>query len=1463
MSAPYGRPVPQPQSSMSSAIKFDDNERGDRAAPLPSETRAGRYTNAAYASAPLPPTPNDLEALEDAEYAGGQVGRKKSLVRPDRERIDPSHRLWNYREHAREAETKSTGRIGLLPSTTGNYPQDQPQLRRGRSLLGREQDVQESGLSIFKRGQTLRRKNKPSPAESAAPDGNTPAKRAGLFDNIGPGPKDAWFIYCYIITCCFPPFFLSLFGIRTPEQQRAWREKMGLLSIIGTLMLAVGFLTFGFTQTVCGKPPTRFQAGTVGNSSIIIHGYDYDFSTFKHPRGGPFDGKMNPLFEGGYNVASMDLSFMFQNVNQQCRGIIQPATGTSITVKNGDLQWYFPCNPYNQYGTSPPNRTDYAAETTCHTDTKSRSQLAAIHSTGQVYYSWANLTASGRNLAVFEQTVLDLSLLLWLDKSQVTYPALFDQIMKGNDTWTGKDITMMIYRSGQKDMARCLQDITTVGFIDTQTIGCVASQVVLYVSLVFIIGVVAIRFGMAVIFGWFLAWQIGAFKGESYRQRMARQAEIENWTEDIYRPAPSQYRPNAQNGLTANHKAKKGNNFLPSTSRFSRADIMLKGQRPVTAYGNLDPASYRKSLYAGGSKGSSPMDSRKSMMASSPLDSRKSMMASSLSVDKNFTDSTCPFPLYNVVPQPPADYQPFNFPLAHTICLVTAYSESFEGLRTTLDSIATTDYPNSHKLIMVIADGMVKGSGNSLYTPDIVLTMMKDLVVPADEVQPHSYVAIADGHKRHNMAKVYAGFYDYDNETVEKSKQQRVPIVLVAKCGNPLERGDAKPGNRGKRDSQIVLMGFLQKVMFDERMTTFEYEFFNSIWRVTGVCPDRYEMVLCVDADTKAFPDSLTRMVACMVNDEEVMGLCGETKIANKSETWVTMIQVFEYYISHHLTKAFESVFGGVTCLPGCFSMYRIKTPKGQTGYWVPILANPDIVEHYSENVVDTLHKKNLLLLGEDRYLTTLMLKTFPKRKMIFCPQAVCKTIVPDTFTVLLSQRRRWINSTIHNLFELLLVRDLCGTFCFSMQFVVFMELAGTLVLPAAISFTIYLIIITIVNATHGDASQTLIPLILLGIILGLPGLLIVITTRKVAYLGWMLIYLASLPVWNFVLPAYSFWHFDDFSWGQTRMVAGEKKTDKHGEKEGEFDSSHIVMKRWAEFERDRRWRSAGASSRNSVYGMATGNSGGDPFRSPKRYSLVSSMDSYGNLAQQQYAGEFGDVSSPRSRHDSARTGQYGLVAPPVIGQQRAGSASPSRRSEEVSFTGSNSRLIPSPGTTESLEELPPHGQLEFQRSGNRGSDGTVGALSLAPSASSTAEQPLMAARGAAVPIRQSTVPREHPGETSNPYRFSQAQQAQVGTVNTFDDDYSVAEPVMMPRGVSLVDPGYAPSQDNGVRRVSRQAARRSTQVSSPVTPMSPASPVGGASAQSHASSRYSRQSPGPGTTLPPGAAPPMPRYGQ
>ncbi|KAG5457079.1 MAG: YBR023Cp-like protein [Olpidium bornovanus] len=244
--------------------------------------------------------------------------------------------------------------------------------------------------------------------------------------------------------------------------------------------------------------------------------------------------------------------------------------------------------------------------------------------------------------------------------------------------------------------------------------------------------------------------------------------------------------------------------------------------------------------------------------------------------------------------------------------------------------------------------------------------------------------------------------------------------------------------------------------------------------------------------------------------------------------------------------------------------MYRIKARKNRA--WVPILANPDIVQEYCQNVVDTLHKKNLLLLGEDRFLSTLMLRNFPKRQMVFVPQAMCKTVVPDTSEVLFSQRRRWINSTIHNLLELVLVKDLCGIACLSMQFVVLMELIGTITLPAAIVFTFVLIISLIVS----PSSAQVIPLVMLLSVLGLPAVLILLTTRKMVYVSWMLVYLLALPVWNLLLPVYAFWHFDDFSWGQTRVVAGEGKGGgAHGDKEGEFDTSAIVMRKWSEWEKE------------------------------------------------------------------------------------------------------------------------------------------------------------------------------------------------------------------------------------------------------------------------------------------------------
>ncbi|KAJ3525587.1 hypothetical protein NM688_g8382 [Phlebia brevispora] len=455
------------------------------------------------------------------------------------------------------------------------------------------------------------------------------------------------------------------------------------------------------------------------------------------------------------------------------------------------------------------------------------------------------------------------------------------------------------------------------------------------------------------------------------------------------------------------------------------------------------------------------------------------------------------------------------------VCLVTCYSEGEDSLRTTLDSVSTTTYSDARKLIFVVADGMITGAGEKRSTPDICVGLLEADPRFGNPV-PMSYFAVGAGAKAENRAMVYAGHYTVAG--------RRTPTVIIVKCGTEAEATtEKKPGNRGKRDSQLILMNFFSRVTYNDRMTPLDFDLFRKIHVLMGVTPDFFEVCLMVDADTKVMPDSLKYLVNCMHHDQMIMGVCGETRIANKRQSWVTAIQVFEYFISHHMAKGFESVFGGVSCLPGCFSMFRLKARKSTGEDWVPLIIKPEIVKEYSQSIVTTLHEKNLLLLGEDRFLTTILIRTFPNRKMMFLPQAKCRTVVPDTFKVLLSQRRRWINSTIHNLMELVLVRNLCGTFCFSMQFVVFMDLLGTVVLPIAIALT-YMLIISMALQPPKTFDEA-IPLILLVAVLGLPGVLILITTRKVVYVAWMLVYLVALPVWNLVLPVYAFWHFDDFSW--------------------------------------------------------------------------------------------------------------------------------------------------------------------------------------------------------------------------------------------------------------------------------------------------------------------------------------------
>jgi len=191
-------------------------------------------------------------------------------------------------------------------------------------------------------------------------------------------------------------------------------------------------------------------------------------------------------------------------------------------------------------------------------------------------------------------------------------------------------------------------------------------------------------------------------------------------------------------------------------------------------------------------------------------------------------------------------------------------------------------------------------------------------------------------------------------------------------------------------------------------------------------------------------------------------------------------------------------------------------------------------------------------------------LKHFPLYKTQFVRDAHAFTVAPDDWKVLLSQRRRWINSTVHNLGELVFLEQLCGFCCFSMRFIVMIDLVSTIIQPVTVAYIVYLLYLII---GQGKSIPTL-SLIMIAAVYGVQALVFILR-RKWDMIGWMLFYILAIPAFSFFLPLYSFWRMDDFSWGQTRVVLGEsgKKIIVHDE--GKFDPRSIPLKSWNDYENE------------------------------------------------------------------------------------------------------------------------------------------------------------------------------------------------------------------------------------------------------------------------------------------------------
>lgn len=158
----------------------------------------------------------------------------------------------------------------------------------------------------------------------------------------------------------------------------------------------------------------------------------------------------------------------------------------------------------------------------------------------------------------------------------------------------------------------------------------------------------------------------------------------------------------------------------------------------------------------------------------------------------------------------------------------------------------------------------------------------------------------------------------------------------------------------------------------------------------TGVRLAEGELVVFVDSDTFLYPDAIRQIVSGF-QDPTVGAIAGNTEVANARVNTLTGLQDVRYHLSFRLMKASESVFGCVSCCPGCLSAYR---------------------RAYLVAVLDEWLQQRFLgakaTFGDDRSLTNYIWRNY---SVLYNERAVCSTLVPETWQRYMKQQVRWKKS--------------------------------------------------------------------------------------------------------------------------------------------------------------------------------------------------------------------------------------------------------------------------------------------------------------------------------------------------------------------------------------------------------------------------------------------------------------------
>jgi chitin synthase len=163
--------------------------------------------------------------------------------------------------------------------------------------------------------------------------------------------------------------------------------------------------------------------------------------------------------------------------------------------------------------------------------------------------------------------------------------------------------------------------------------------------------------------------------------------------------------------------------------------------------------------------------------------------------------------------------------------------------------------------------------------------------------------------------------------------------------------------------------------------------------------------LLTLDGDIDFQPPAVTLLVDLMKKNKNLGAACGRIHpVGSGPMVWY---QLFEYAIGHWLQKATEHMIGCVMCSPGCFSLFRAKA-----------LMDDNVMRKYTTMSSEPRHYVQYDQ-GEDRWLCTLLLQR--GYRVEYSAASDAYTHCPEGFSEFFNQRRRWVPSTIANIFDLLM----------------------------------------------------------------------------------------------------------------------------------------------------------------------------------------------------------------------------------------------------------------------------------------------------------------------------------------------------------------------------------------------------------------------------------------------------------